>query len=44
MKNILYLLTAGALLFSSSIIAQQTQQFAFYKKSNECYQSRICRG
>ena len=31
MKNILYLLTAGALLFSSSIIAQQANNFAFYK-------------
>lgn len=31
MKNIFYLLTAGALLFSSSIIAQQANNFAFYK-------------
>ncbi len=30
MKNIFYLLTAGALLFSSSIIAQQANNFAFY--------------
>lgn len=31
MKNIFYLLTAGTLLFSSSIIAQQANNFAFYK-------------
>tara|TARA_R110000868_G_scaffold162453_5_gene393755 strand:- start:521 stop:1408 length:888 start_codon:yes stop_codon:yes gene_type:complete len=31
MKNIYYLLTAGTLLFSSSIIAQQANNFAFYK-------------
>lgn len=31
MKNIFYLLTAGALLFSSTIIAQQANNFAFYK-------------
>tara|TARA_R110002126_G_scaffold267123_1_gene410552 strand:- start:632 stop:1519 length:888 start_codon:yes stop_codon:yes gene_type:complete len=31
MKNIFYLLTAGTLLFSNSIIAQQANNFAFYK-------------
>ena len=31
MKNIFYLLTVGALLFSGTIIAQQANNFAFYK-------------